>query len=348
MSKLKVAICGNEIEDDDLLWVKACEDFSDQVDYERINLTKADWLERIEQVNADWYLLKPGGFTSHFKQLYDERVLVMEGLGLKMFPNRNEVFIYENKRYLSFWLKANRIPHPATDVLYYKEEALSFVKNSTFPLVGKTNIGASGAGIQILKSLEQAEKYVVDVFSGKGAQKRVGPNMKKGGLIKRGLNLLFNPKLLKKRLSIYKSLSGEAQTQFLIFQEFIPHDFEWRVVRIGDNFFAHKKLKLGEKASGSLEKNYDDPPLDLLTFAKEITDRFGLYSQAVDVFESDRGYLVNEMQCIFGQSDAYQMKVGGKVGRYTWQDDSWLFEEGDFNQNASFNLRVLHVLNQGK
>ena len=84
------------------------------------------------------------------------------------------------------------------------------------------------------------------------------------------------------------------------------------MVRIGDSFFAHKKLKILEKSSGSLLKNYDSPPLKLLDFVKAITDKHGFYSQAVDIFESERGYLVNEMQCIFGQSDPYQMMVDGR------------------------------------
>ena len=130
----------------------------------------------------------------------------------------------------------------------------------------------------------------------------------------------------------------------MIFQEYIPHEFEWRVVRIGDSFFAHKKLKTREKSSGSLLKNYDNPPLELLNFVKEITEKHRFYSQAIDIFESERGYLVNEMQCIFGQSDPYQMLVNGNPGRYRYLDDEWIFEPGDFARNGCYNLRLEFVL----
>jgi hypothetical protein len=127
----------------------------------------------------------------------------------------------------------------------------------------------------------------------------------------------------------------------VLFQKHIPHHFEWRVVRMGESFFAHKKLLLGNMTSGSLEKEYSNPPLELLDFVKQITDKFNFKSQAVDLFESSDGnYLINEMQCIFGQSDAFQMKVNGEIGRYLHDGKGWVFEKGDFNCNESFDLRL--------
>ena len=55
---------------------------------------------------------------------------------------------------------------------------------------------------------------------------------------------------------------------------------------------------------------------------------------------------MNEMQCIFGQSDGYQMKVDEKIGRYRWQDNNWIFEEGDFAKNACYSLRLDFVISQ--
>ena len=46
------------------------------------------------------------------------------------------------------------------------------------------------------------------------------------------------------------------------------------------------------------------------------------------------------MQCIFGQSDPYQMLIDGKPGRYRYIDDNWVFEEGDFAKDACYPLRL--------
>lgn len=351
MSKLLFVILANENSDDHELWVKACENRNTEIDYKVVNLSRSDWFERIiENRKANCFLCKPPGITSAFKQLYDERLMILAGaLNLPLYPTLNECLIYENKRFLSYWLKAHSIPYPETSVFYDKEEALKFIKYVRLPIVAKVNIGASGSGITILHSKEEASNYIHDTFERKGVKRRSGPNLKKSSIFKRGLHYIFHPVDINKKLQLYKTVRQDIQKDFVIFYEYIPHNFEWRVVRIGDSFFAHKKIRTKEKASGSLQKDYENPPLGLLDFVKGITDKHQFYSQAVDIFESkDRGYLVNEMQCIFGQSDSYQMLVDGKPGRYRFLNKQWIFEEGYFNQNQSYNLRLDYIINNLK
>lgn len=345
MSKVKAVILGNEVPGDHLMWRKACEEAKERIEYRVVSLTSDDWLEEIEDEPYDILLAKPGGLTASFKQLYDERIYVLgKVLGRAIYPSVEEILLYENKRFLSFWLKANRIPHPATHVFYDRDEAVRRLKSLGLPIVAKTNIGASGSGVHILQSARDAEEYIYRAFSPKGAPRRTGPNLAKGQWLKRALHYILHPADIGRKLDVYKTIRSDVQSGFVILQEFIPHQFEWRVVRIGDSFFAHKKLKIGEKASGSLLKGYENPPLLLLDFVKEITDKFGFFSQAIDIFESDRGYLVNEMQCIFGQSDPYQMQIDGRPGRYVRDQGKWTFEEGDFNRNESFALRVCFAI----
>jgi glutathione synthase/RimK-type ligase-like ATP-grasp enzyme len=343
--KLKAIILRNELEDDHVLWVKACEDNKKSIEYRIVNLTASNWLEEIRKEPFDILLAKPGGLTAPFKQLYDERVYILgKVLFYNIFPSPEEIFIYENKRFLSYWLKANNIPHPATFVFYNRNEAMEFAESCLYPLVAKANIGASGSGVIILHTKKEADDYIKHTFSAKGAPKRSGPNLDKGELLARGLHYIVHPNDIQKKLSIYRSIRCDIQADFVIFQEFIEHDFEWRVVRIGESFFAHKKLKIGEKASGSLIKVYENPPLLLLDFVKKITDKHQFYSQAIDVFESKQDYLVNEMQCIFGQSDTHQMQVNETPGRYVHINDNWIFEGGSFCENACFNLRISFII----
>jgi glutathione synthase/RimK-type ligase-like ATP-grasp enzyme len=339
--KIKVAILKNELPDDHLYWIRACEELSNIIEFHVVDLTLDNWLEIISHSSFDFYLAKPGAVSSRFKLLYDERVFIIEKiLGLNVFPSATEIFVYENKRFLSYWLQANKIPHPITHVFYHHDEVELFLKHATYPIVGKTNIGASGSGVIILKNAQQGAKYVRDTFDGRGATQRTGPNLNKGGIFERGFNYILHPEKIKSKLNIYKIRADDLQKGFVIFQEYIQHVFEWRVVRIGNSFFAHKKLLKGDKASGSLLKGYQNPPLELFDFVKEITDKYAFYSQAVDLFETSSGFLVNEMQCLFGQSDPYQMLVDGIPGRYRYINNCWVFEEGDFARNACYNLRL--------
>lgn len=345
-SKFKLAILANENQEDHALWIAACEKRSHEIAREVIDLTANDWFIRVEQSKADVFIARPPGISAQFKQLYDERLYILAEIMKKpVYPSLMECLVYENKRLLSYLLKAQNIPHPATHVFYFKEEALDQCRQGNYPLVAKTNIGASGSGVRILNNFSDAEKYLKASFSGKGSPKRWGPNTSRGNWTKRAFYYILHPWKIGDKLALYVRKKSEKQSGFVVLQEFVPHDFEWRCVRIGDSYFAHKKIATAGKASGTLEKAYDNPPLQLFDFLYEITQKLGFTSLAVDMFETPGGeYLVNEMQCYFGQSDPWQMLIDEKPGRYRPVNGKWIFEEGMFNTNQSYDLRLDHLL----
>lgn len=348
MQKYKLAILKNEDPFDHEPWVQACENRRAELEFRVIDLTLHDWFERISTFKPSLCLLKPAGKTELFRSLYQERVdVIVHDLGLPVFPSFDELRIYENKKFFAYWAKSVSLPHPQTWVFYNQKEALEFTRQACLPIVGKKNIGASGKGVIIIRSREDFEGYVRKAFAD-GIASRTGPRLEKGRLLARLLNKLSHPRELANRLNTYKAIAEDRQKGYLILQEFIPHDFEWRAVRIGASYFAHKKLKDGDKASGTLLKDYGNPPLDLLDFVHKITEESGFHSVAVDLFEHESGYLVNEIQCIFGQSDQFQMRVDGKAGRYLRRNGRWEFETGDFAANACYDLRLDWVLTQLK
>ncbi|MFX0203942.1 MAG: hypothetical protein ACFFCW_48210, partial [Candidatus Hodarchaeota archaeon] len=52
----------------------------------------------------------------------------------------------------------------------------------------------------------------------------------------------------------------------------------------------------------------------------------------------------NEMQCFFGSENPHQMIITGTPGRYVYEKSKWIFEQGNFNTNNSYDLRLEHVL----
>lgn len=57
-------------------------------------------------------------------------------------------------------------------------------------------------------------------------------------------------------------------------------------------------------------------------------------------------YYVNELQSLFGSYNPSQMYINNIPGRFVYNDNRWLFEEGLFNGNGSANLRVEDFINK--
>lgn len=311
--------------------------------YDVIDIAAHTWLEDCLKKSYDLYLLRAPGNTNQNKQMFDERIFILGSILKKnVYPAEHIIKIYENKKFLSYWLEALKVHSPKTTVFYKKQDALDFLINTKYPLVAKINIGSSGKGVKFLRDRGSALEYVIAAFR-KGIKPYIGPNFRTASVITKIKNAAHIKGLLIKRWNSYQATSQEPQ-RYVIFQEFVPHDFEWRVVVIGESYFAHKKMVTGTKASGSLEKDYGNPPLDLLNFAREFCESTDIFSASIDIFESSRGYLINEVQTFFGQSDTYQMKVDGVIGRYRYLEDTWSFEPGDFASNQCYDLRLEHAL----
>lgn len=342
------AILKNETEEDHQGWLNACKHGKYNVRFKIIDMTRNDWLEHVVSEDFDCFLARPPAGISYFKQLYDERIYAIHNLlKKKIYPSYDEMVIYENKRMLFYWLAAHKIPHPRTWILYHRDEALKFVTDCTLPIVAKTAIGASGSGVLIIRDTTRLRRYIDRAFSEKGILRKWGPNLRKGDLLKRVVSRLQNiPQSYDYFRKKHASAAMSRERWFVIFQEYIQCDFEWRAVRIGDSYFAHKKIrKRGEMFSGTSEVRWDAPPERLLNFVKYVCDTGKFLSQAVDIFEDEHGnYLVNELQCFFGSKHPHQMILNGKPGRYIDRDGRWIFEEGNFNTNDSFDLRLAHVI----
>lgn len=338
-----IGILRNQNPDSVDKWEKACLNLG--VEYKIIDFTSAFWIREIEKENFDFFVHRPPGDLDRYKRLFDERLLILsQELGRKIYPSYRETFIYENKKVLSYFLKAHKIPHPQTNIFYSFNESEEYISSSSFPFVAKSNIGAAGSGVQIIHTLSEAKKYKNKAFKGGGIKRRLGPNRITGTPKKWFKKAIKSPKYFMNKVKSYLELYKDSQVGYVIFQNYITHNFEWRVAKIGGSYFAYKKFKIEEKASGAKSLGFENPPLELLDFVRNIAVKCNITSAAFDVFPSKGSYLVNEIQTIFGHINDHILEVDGIPGRYLFQNGNWVFEEGDFNTNESYDLRLKHAI----
>lgn len=337
--RMKIGIIRNEKPDTADDWVRACENSG--VHYRVIDISSDSWLEQIQSEEFDFYVTHPSGSYERYKTLFDERLhIVAIDLGLKVFPSFNESLIYENKKMLSYFLASHSIPHPETYVFYSFQEAKAFAEKTGYPFVAKTSIGASGSGVKIIRTKADAMAYIEKAFNGSGIKRRFGPNRVTGSPKKWIDKTLRSPGYFWKRMKYYFEINSNAQFGYVIFQKYIEHDFEWRIVKIGESYFAHKKMKVEDKASGGKVKQFGFPPREILDFVDNLCRENEFNCVCVDVFESTVGYLVNEIQCVFGIPYGYLSKVGEDVGRFLKKGSDWEFDKGNFTTNNCCDIKL--------
>ena len=296
-------------------YIAACRDLG--VAYKVLDISGPDWQDVIKRSGCDAYLVYPSVQFSIWKQMYDERLRIMvKDMGKIIFPSYDELWIWESKRRMHYWLKANDIPHPKTWVFYNRNEALDFAEKANLPIVFKSDMGSGASGVIIFRKKKFLKKNITRCFKKGFTTGRRGPRDKEWGSI--------------------------------LLQEYLPNVKEWRMIKIGNWYFGYEKLKSGDFHSGSHTWSYSMPPSELLFFIKAVTNKNNFLSMDLDVFiTSDGRFLVNELQTLFGMNYAREMcVVDNKPGRifFDLKSNSWQFEQGNFCKNNLCNLRVLTLL----
>ena len=295
-------------------WIAACREM--QISFQIIYLERSDWLEQVQASRCDTLLIWPDISDEASKTMQDERLRIIdEELKTAIYPSLKEIWLYENKRVQHYWLKSHGFKAPQTWVFYRLDDTLSFLQQASFPLVFKSNLGASASGVYIVKdkddALNKAKLFLQKGYKVKG-EKRI-----------------------------------PRQIGSLYIQEYLPNVKEWRMVRIGDSYFGHGKDMAGQFHSGSGKANWDMPSKEAFDLLHEVTEKGRFSSMDVDIFEDSQGqFYINELQTVFGNSIAKeQLKVDGVPGRMLRnQQGEYVFEAGDFCRNHLCNIRLSYLL----
>jgi len=298
------------------VYIAACRELG--VSYKLLDLGCTGWIERFHASGCDAFLVWPSSSLSVWKDLYDDRLRILEqDMGKLVYPTCGETWIYDNKRRTRDWLDAHELPQARTWVFYDRQEAEQFVRSAALPLVIKTNSGASHSGVWILRRREDAMRAIREAFS--------------RGLLASGRDW------------------RDREWGVIYLQEYVADAREWRMMRIGKSYFGYRKEKVGDFHSGSGSWSWDDPPKVLLNLLHDVTEAHGFSSMDIDFFELPDGrYLINELQTVFGATTPAEMlRVNGRFGRYVREETTgaWIFQEGDYSRNMCANARVDYVVN---
>jgi hypothetical protein len=326
--------------------VNACNEL--KVEHTVFDIYAVDWIEKLRGMQADGCIYRPEFRYSAWRDLYAERIRFMHShFGIPLYPGLHELELYESKRRMAYWLQANKIPQPMTWVFGNTEEAEEFLRSAQYPLIFKTDFGNASQGVRRIMNHTQAKAVVRQSF-GNGYRT---PTYKIDELdLKNRLKALVR--------SIYRKVFGirnppsDVELDVVLFQEHVPIQHEWRLIKVGDSYFGHEKIAVesGQHKgfhSGSGHSAWTIPSVKVFDFAREVCEKGQFATMSLDIFEtSDGALVVNELQTLFGvvaKNQMYREDDHGKTGlRYVFEPVSrkWIEEEGEFGQDSCYRLRI--------
>lgn len=309
-------------------WIEYCKEKN--IDFKIVNAFDNDIIEQVKDCNAFmWH-----HHHAHFKDvLTAKRILfALEQAGIKVFPNFNTGWHFDDKVAQKYLLEAIGAPLVPSYVFYDKREALEWAKETTYPKVWKLKGGAGAANVKLVKSQNDAQRYIKKAF-GKGFSQfdGFGGFKERVRKYKQGQDSLIGVAKGFVRMFIPTDFAKQhgRDRGYIYFQEFIPKNrFDIRVIIVDGKAFAIKRMVRENdfRASGSGNIIYDKDQIDdrCISISFKANNKIKSQSIAFDyIFDKDNNPLIVELSYGFA-TEAYDACPGYWDSNISWH-------EGKFN-----------------
>ena len=323
-------------------WMEYC--IVNSIPYKMVNAFDSDIIEQLNDCDIFmWhhYQVDPKAYNVAKQILFS-----LEEAGKIVFPDFRTGWHFDDKLGQKYLFEALGIKAAKAYSFFDKKTAYDWVKKTSYPKVFKLRGGAGSYNVALIKSKNQACRYIRKAF-GKGFNSYDSLLR-----VRHAIRDLFNGSMGIKHLlaTMYlyvfpnKTTHLPKQREYIYFQEFIPNDgFDYRVEVCGDKAIALVRYcRKGDfRASGGHNDHFDKDliPKDVIKFAFEIVDKLKSQSSALDIVrnkETGELFLVENSYC-YG-IDADEFEHG-----YWDRDANW--------HNEAFNgiyWMIEYVINQYK
>ena len=282
-------------------WIKYCDE--NQVPYKLVNCYDTDIVQQLDDcAGLMWH-------WSHadYKAVLFARQLILslEKKGMKVFPNVNTAWHFDDKVGQKYLLEAIGAPLVKSFVFYSKKEALDWIDTTTFPKVFKLRGGAGSVNVHLAKTKSDGRRLVKKAFgNGFLCISRFSKLKDKVWVFKRDKNLHAAKGIVLGlgRMFIPTELErfSHREKGYIYFQDFIPgNQYDTRLVIIGDRCFGNLRYCRTNdfRASGSGMKGLDPELIDkrCIKSAFEVTKKINAQCLAFDFVIDSEGPKIVEI-----------------------------------------------------
>ncbi|WP_459189442.1 RimK family alpha-L-glutamate ligase [Parabacteroides sp. APC149_11_2_Y6] len=256
---------------------------------------------------------------------------IAERKGLRVFPNQNTSWHFDDKIAEMYAFKSIGAPIPKSWAFYLLEDTLHFLrKEATYPLVAKLRCGSGASNVKLLRNQSQAVRYARRMFS-----RGYDPSP---SLLYKAYSKAQSSHDWKTIISRIKKVTDFLYTRshakqmpiekgYCYFQSFVENDgYDIKVIVIGDKLtYIIRSVRKGDfRASGGGDLFYDRAYItkQILESAFDSADRLGLQCVGFDyVVDKSSGIgLIIEM--CYG----FDFESATAAGGYFRRDGVWIDE----------------------
>lgn len=309
-------------------WIEYCEEM--QVQYDCVDLFSVNTIETLKKY--DVLLWHFGQYN--WDDMLEARSILYSAkiLGLKVFPDFNDAWHFDDKVAEMYALQAVDAPIPQSMVFYDYEIIDRTIKNGeiSYPIVGKLRTGSGSHNVKLLKTENDLRKYAKRMLNdgfnpAPSLLYKTTSNVRSSHDWKTFLSKLKRAPEFLRVLSGAKAFPNEKGYVYL--QEFVPNDgFDMKVVVVGDKCSGlYRPIRSHDfRASGGGEVLYDKSLFtkDLIKSAFATADALGLKCVGFDyVIDKNTGKgVIVEMS--YGFSHTAVMGMNGYFDRNcVWHDE---------------------------
>lgn len=301
-------------------WIEYCR--KHEIDLELLDGTKNDIIPKLRDFTCLlWHFT---GFSFTHMLVARNMLYSAKAMGLKVFPDFNEAWHFDDKIAENFLLESVNASIPPWHVFFNPDEAVKWIKeDANFPLVAKLRKGSGSQNVRLIKDRKEGVHYCRKMFGG-GYNFAPSIAFKASSNIKstRTIGVFYSrikriPEFIRMRKNA-KEFPNERG--YVLFQGYVPNNgFDLKIVVVGDKLsYVGRNIRKNDfRASGGGDLFYDRGLVskEIIDMAFGISDRLGFqcmgYDFVIDKYSND-GKIV---EISYGFSNSAILGAGGYFDR---------------------------------
>ena len=308
------------------VWAKYCEEH--QIEYDVKDLFAIDPIPILS--NYDLLLWHFGNYV--YEDMLEARSILYTAkkMGLKIFPDFNDAWHFDDKVAEMYALKGVNAPIPRSWVFYDIKTVRENLSQFEFPVVAKLRTGSGSHNVKLIKGKSQLLRYAKRMF-GRGFSPHPSLVYKASSNIRASHDWKTFVAKYKRIPEFLRTLAGAKKFPkekcYVYLQEFIPNDkYDIKVVVVGDKLssFYRPTRSHDFRASGGGQFLYNQKLISksILDSAFATADKLGLKCVGFDYVVDNRTQegLIVEMS--YGFAHMGILEANGYYDReYVWHDE---------------------------